>query len=45
MAKVKTSVKISFGKPPKKRRGQVSKKDSPNKKNKLYKKPYRGQGR
>ena len=40
MAKVKSTTKITFGKPPKKRKGQVSKADSPNKKSKKYKKPY-----
>lgn len=45
MAKSSSSTKITFGKPPKKRKGQVSKNWSPNKKSKLYKKPYRGQGK
>jgi|TARA_R110002020_G_scaffold467453_1_gene691005 hypothetical protein len=45
MAKSSSSTKITFGKPPKKRKGQVSKNWSTNKKSKLYKKPYKGQGK
>ena len=43
--KAKSSNKITFGNPPKSRKGQVSKNDSRNKWAKKYKKPYRGQGR
>jgi len=45
MAKQASTSKITFGKPPKRRKGQVSKNDSKNKKSTLYKKPYVGQGR
>jgi|TARA_R110000765_G_scaffold88222_1_gene168830 hypothetical protein len=45
MAKQTSTSKITFGKPPKRRKGQVSKNESKNKKSKLYKKPYVGQGK
>tara|TARA_R100000656_G_scaffold38586_1_gene32444 strand:- start:148 stop:285 length:138 start_codon:yes stop_codon:yes gene_type:complete len=45
MAKRASTKKITFGNPPKSRKGQVSKNHSRNKKSKLYKKPYVGQGR
>jgi hypothetical protein len=45
MAKRASTSKITFGKPPKSRKGQVSKSQSKNKKSKLYKKPYVGQGK
>ncbi len=42
VAKGSGSAKISFGS---KKVGKFSKKQSPNKRSKNYKKPYRGQGR
>ena len=45
MAKRASTSKITFGRPPKSRKGQGSKNHSKNKKSTLYKKPYVGQGR
>jgi len=45
MAKRASTSKITFGRPPKSRKGQGSKSQSKNKKSKLYKKPYAGQGK